>query len=144
MARISTKPRERRKLLYTAHIHQRRKMLAAMLSPELKDKFNVKSLPVRKNDTARILRGDFTGIEGKVIRVDYKNYRLFLEGVTREKTDGTPVQVPIHPSKVMITKLNLDDKLRREALEKAAEVPEAPTPTKEPEKPSEETETKEA
>jgi large subunit ribosomal protein L24 len=144
MARISTKPREQRKLLYTAHTHQRRKMLAAMLSPELRDKYNTRSLPVRKNDTAKILRGDFTGVEGKVTRVDYKNYRLFLEGVTKEKTDGTPVQVPIHPSKVMITKLDLSDKLRKETIEKVAETPEAPAPTKEPEKPSEEKELKEA
>jgi len=119
-------------------------MISAMLSPELRDKFNLKSLPVRKNDTAKILRGNFTGIERKVTRVDYKNYKLFFEGVTKEKTDGTPIQVPIHPSKVMITKLDLSDKLRKEALEKITETPEAPTPTEEPEKQSEEKELKEA
>ena len=114
-------------------------MLAATLSPELRDKYNTRALPVRKNDTTKVLRGDFLGVEGKVTRVDYKNYKIFMEGVTKEKTDGTPVPVGIHPSKVMITKLDLSDKLRKVAIEKVTETPEAPT-TKEPEKPSEEKE----
>ena len=61
-------------------------------------------------------------------------YRLFVEGITREKVDGTAVPIPIHPSKVMITSLNLDDKWRRESLKaetpKEAEKP-AEAPTKE-------------
>ena len=44
--------------------------------------------------------------------------RIYIEGVTREKVDGTRVFIPIHPSKVIITKLNLDDKRRVEALER--------------------------
>ncbi len=41
---------------------------------------------------------------------------MFVEGVTREKVDGTAIQIPTHPSKVMLTSLNLDDKWRRESL----------------------------
>ncbi len=75
------------------------------------------------------MRGDYRGLEGKVTRVDRKNYGVFVEGVTREKVDGTSIPVPIHPSKIMITRLNLDDKWRREALNrrgagKKAELPE--------------------
>jgi ribosomal protein L24 len=64
--------------------------------------------------------------------------------VTREKVDGTTVPIPIHPSKVMITRLNLDDKWRREILErksagKKAELPkEEITEEKEPEHPNKE------
>ena len=64
------------------------------------------------------MRGDREGLEGKVTRVDRKNYRIFIEGVTREKVDGTTIPVPIHPSKVMIVNLNLDDKWRRETLKR--------------------------
>lgn len=64
------------------------------------------------------MRGDRKGLEGKVIQVDRKNYRIFVEGVTREKVDGTTIPVPIHPSKVMIINLNLDDKWRRETLKR--------------------------
>jgi len=74
------------------------------------------------------MRGDRKGLEGKVTRVDRKNYRIFIEGVTREKVDGTTAFVPIHPSKVMITSLNLDDKWRRESLKAGVAVTEAEKP----------------
>ncbi len=69
-------------------------------------------------DTVRVMRGDRKGFEGKITRVDRRKYRVFVEGITREKVDGTAIQIPIHPSKVMITNLDLDDKWRREALKR--------------------------
>jgi len=58
---------------------------------------------------------------------------LFVEGVTREKVDGTAVQIPLHPSKVMIMSLNLDDKWRRESL-KVEVTKEVEKPVEEPKK----------
>jgi len=86
------------------------------------------------------MRGDKKGTEGKVTRVDRSKYRLFVEGITREKVDGTAIQVPIHPSKVMITSLNLDDKWRRESLKveapkEAEKPPEAPAKERRKRKP---------
>jgi large subunit ribosomal protein L24 len=63
----------------------------------------------------KIVRGDFAGIEGKVNDVDTRGHRLFVEGVSREMTSGTSTNVSVHCSKVMITKLNLDDKWRAES-----------------------------
>jgi large subunit ribosomal protein L24 len=65
----------------------------------------------------KIIRGDFSGIEGKVSEVNLKGSRIYVEGVTREKASGASVKVSVHPSKVTITKLNLDDKWRRDSLE---------------------------
>jgi len=113
-----TSPRRQRKSLYQAPLHERYRRFSAPLTPELKTSHNTNSLPVRRGDTVRILRGDRKGLEGKVIEVDRKNYRIFVEGVTREKVDGTSIPVPIHPSKVMIASLNLDDKWRREILKR--------------------------
>ena len=45
-----------------------------------------------------------------------KRQRLFVEGVSREKVAGTSTNVSIHTSKVMITKLNLDDKWRADSI----------------------------
>ncbi|MDQ7033234.1 MAG: 50S ribosomal protein L24 [Desulfonauticus sp.] len=118
IAKPVTKPSKQRKRLYQAPDHIRHKLMAAPLSPGLKASHNVKSLPVRKGDTVRIMRGDHKGFEGKITRVDRKNYRIYVEGLTREKVDGTTIFVPIHPSKVMITKLNLDDKWRKKVLER--------------------------
>ncbi|MHA1604100.1 MAG: 50S ribosomal protein L24, partial [Candidatus Freyarchaeota archaeon] len=58
------------------------------------------------------------GLEGKVEKVDTKNYRLHVEGATIEKADGTAIFYPIHPSNVMISKLKLDDKRRKEILKR--------------------------
>jgi len=110
-------PRKQRKRLYNAPAHLRHKFMAAPLSPELISSKGAKSLPVRKGDTVRIMRGDHTGFEGKVSRVDLKRYRIFLEGLTREKVDGTNIFVSVHPSKVMIKNLKLDDKWRKAVVE---------------------------
>jgi len=128
-----TKPSKQRKILYQAPDHIRYKFFAASLSPELKASHGTKSLPVRSGDTVRVLRGDHKGFEGKITRVDRKKYRIYVEGLTREKVDGTTIFVPIHPSKVMITRLNLEDKWRKKILErkkfavrKIEKVPEKP------------------
>jgi len=93
-------------------------MFSAHLSPELKKTHGINALPVRKGDTVKIMRGERKGFEGKIEGVDRTKYRISIEGVTREKVDGTAAPVPIHPSKVMITNLNLDDKWRRETLKR--------------------------
>jgi len=120
---LVTKPRKQRKMLFQAPLHRRYRLFSAPLAPELRKSRGVRSLPLRVGDTVMITRGDHKGFEGKVTRVDRKKYRVFIEGLTREKVDGTTIFVGIHPSKVMITKLNLDDKWREKILErkKAAE-----------------------
>lgn len=135
-------PRKQRKRLFQAPLHIRYKQFSAPLSPELKASHNTRSVPVRVGDTVKIMRGDRRGFEGKVTRVDRQKYRIFVEGITREKVDGSTIQIPIHPSKVMITRLNLDDKWRKEALkrkikEKPVEKPveEEPKEEKKPEAP---------
>jgi large subunit ribosomal protein L24 len=111
-------PRKQRKLLHNAPAHLRHKLMAAPLSPQLTASKSVKTLPVRKGDTVRIMRGDHKGFEGKISRVDLKNYRIYLEGLTREKVDGTTIFLPVHPSKVMIKNLNLSDKWRKAIVER--------------------------
>jgi large subunit ribosomal protein L24 len=64
----------------------------------------------------KILRGDFAGVEGKITEIDVRSQRLFVEGVQREKTSGTSANVGVNSSKVVITKLNLDDKWRAESI----------------------------
>lgn len=113
-----TKPSKQRKMLHQAPDHIRHKLFAAPLSPELKAEYGVNAVPVRSGDTVRIMRGDHKGFEGKITRVDKKKLRVYVEGLTREKVDGTTIFVPIHPSKVMITRLNLDDKWRKATLER--------------------------
>lgn len=128
-----TKPAKQRKMYFGAPGHTRHKHFSAHLSPELRASHGVRAFPVRSGDSVQVTRGDHKGFEGKVSRIDNANYRVYVEGLTREKVDGTAIFVPIHPSKIVIKNLNLDDKWRKEALErkkqagaKAAKIVEKP------------------
>ena len=132
-ARPVTKPTKQRKMLYQAPDHVRHRLLAAHLSPELRATHIAKSFPVRSGDTIRVMRGDHKGLEGKITRIDLKKYRIYVEGLTREKVDGTTIFVPVHPSKLMITRLNLDDKWRKKILERKQKAQKKPQkPAKKP------------
>ncbi len=112
----SKQPRKQRKALFTAPLHQRNKQMGAMLSSELTNKHNKNAIPVLVGDTVKVMRGGHRGTEGKVVAVNYKKTTIAVEGVVSTKSDGTEVERPIHPSNVMITKLNLDDAERENIL----------------------------
>ncbi|RLG77992.1 MAG: 50S ribosomal protein L24 [Thermoprotei archaeon] len=118
MKTSSSQPRKQRLMLYNAPLHKRHALFNAKLSKELAEKLGVKRLPIRVGDVVRIMRGDWAGHEGKVVKVDYKRIRIYVEGVTIKKADGTPVYYPIHPSKVMIIKADVSDKVRKKIIER--------------------------
>ena len=109
---MSIQPRKQRKALYTAPAHARGKHMSATLSKDLKKKIGTRSLPLRVGDKVEVLRGDFKGQEGKVLEVDYGNYKVCIEEVTLSKPDGTAVFLPVDPSNLMIIKADLDDDRR--------------------------------
>ncbi len=114
---MSKKPSKQRKRLFNAPLHRRGKIMSVHLSPELRDKYGVRSIPIRVGDKVRILRGDNRGIEGKVTKVDRKNYKVFVENVVRENARGDKIPIPIHYSNLMIIDLDLSDQWRRRKLE---------------------------
>ena len=114
----TAKPSKQRRMIYHAPDHMRRKLFAAPLSAELQSSHGIKTLSVRNGDTVRIMRGDHKGFEGKISRIDHTNCRIYVEGLTREKVDGTAIFVPVHPSKVTIKSLVLDDKWRKNILDR--------------------------
>lgn len=87
------------------------------LSKELRERHKRRSLRPRVGDSVKIVRGEFKNIEGKVTKVAAKDGILNVEGVTREKQKGGSSPVPVHASNVVITSLNLDDKIRKQKLE---------------------------
>jgi large subunit ribosomal protein L26e len=109
--------RKSRKAHFSAPSSVRRNIMSAPLSKELREKYNVRSIPIRKDDEVTIVRGSNKGREGKVTSVYRLKYAIHIERVTREKTSGQSVPLPIHPSKVVVTKLKLD-KDRENILER--------------------------
>ncbi|KAF3787009.1 60S ribosomal protein L26-1 [Nymphaea thermarum] len=114
---VTSSRRKCRKAHFTAPSSVRRILMSAPLSPELRNKYNVRSVPVRKDDEVQVARGTFKGREGKIVQVYRRKWVIHIERITREKVNGTTVNVGIDPSKVMITKLKLD-KDRKALLER--------------------------
>ncbi|MCD6172011.1 MAG: 50S ribosomal protein L24 [Thermoplasmata archaeon] len=115
--KIGKQPRKQRKFMYNAPHHIKRKMIASHLAEDLMIKYKIRSIPVVRGDTVKIMRGNFKGETGKVRKVDVTKQRLEIEGITITKADGKAVSYPVHASNVLITKLNLTDPWRRRKLE---------------------------
>jgi len=107
-AAIHSSRRKSRRDHFQAHSTLRRKIMSAPLSKELQKKYNVRSLPIRKEDEVQVVRGTFKNRDGKVTQVYRRKYIIHVERITREKNNGATVNLGIHPSKVVITKLHLD------------------------------------
>ncbi|HLE46937.1 MAG TPA: 50S ribosomal protein L24 [Candidatus Thermoplasmatota archaeon] len=118
----SIQPRKQRKAWFNAPLHTRRKQIASHLAETLILKYNRRALPVVKGDVVKVMRGAFRGHEDKVASVDLKIRKVTVEGVTLTKADGKKKAKPIDPSNLLITKLNLTDKLRRERLARASKL----------------------
>merc|ERR1711997_296203 len=89
--------------------HIRRKIMSAPLSKELRAKYNVRSMPIRKDGEVQVVRGHYKGQQiGKVTQCYRKKFVVYIERIQREKANGATVYVGIHPSKVSIVKLKMD------------------------------------
>ncbi len=118
----SGKPGKQRRRRYGLPLHRRRRLLSAHLASKyLEDKkvHYPRSLPLRVGDTVQIMRGSDRGKEGKVTRLNLRDYTIVIEGITITKADKKQRPRPVHPSNVMITKIDLGDKQRRAVLERA-------------------------
>jgi large subunit ribosomal protein L24 len=96
--------------------HVRDAMIGSTLADTLRQQYRIRSVRVTKGDTVKVMRGEYSGIEGKVEKVNTKRGTLAIEGIQREKVRGGNVKVQIHASNVMIVGLNLDDKYRQNKL----------------------------
>jgi len=108
----SSKPSKQRLFQREAPLHIKRKMLSSTLSKELRKELGKRSFPLRTQDTVKIMRGKFKGKTGKVVEVNYEKGTVYIEKITRKKSDGTEVFVPIHASNLMIVDLYREDKRR--------------------------------
>ncbi|KAH8684640.1 putative 60S ribosomal protein L26-2 [Tricladium varicosporioides] len=109
--------RKSRKAHYDAPSSVRRTIMSAPLSKELREKYNVRSIPIRKDDEVLVVRGSNKGREGKITSVYRLKYIVHIERVVKDKSSGQSVPIGVHPSKVVITKLKLD-KDRESILER--------------------------
>jgi large subunit ribosomal protein L24 len=98
--------------------HLRDSRIGSTLSDNLREQYGSRSCRLVKGDSVRVLRGEYSGIEGKVEKVNTQKGTLSIEGIQREKVKGGNVKVQIHSSNLIITGLNLDDKYRKNKLQR--------------------------
>jgi large subunit ribosomal protein L24 len=113
----SIKPRKQRYMCYNAPLHKKRKWISSHLAENLLLKYDRRSLPVVKGDTVKVMRGNYRGHEDKISKVNVRDQTVEIEGVTITTAKGTKIAKPIHASALLITKLNITDRWRRQKLE---------------------------
>ena len=116
--RASKRPSKQRKWRYNAPRHLRSAMLSAHLSKDLRKRYGRRGVPLRRGDEVKIVRGGFKKKTGKILELNADKAKVFIGGIQRTKKDGTKVNVPIDPSNLMITSLDLEDKKRMISISK--------------------------
>ena len=101
--------------------HMTERMLRSPLSRALREKYGRRNVRVIAGDTIKVMRGEYSGIEGKVEKVNMKRGSLAIEGIQREKVRGGNVKVEINSTNVVVTDLDLDDKLRQALIQRIHE-----------------------
>lgn len=114
--KASKQPRKQRKYVYNAPYHIKHKFLGSHVSKELKTKYNKRTVPVRKGDKIKVMRGTHKGKTGTVERVSVKKTMVYVTGIENTKKDGSKTLIPLKPSNLMITELNLNDKKREQKI----------------------------
>jgi len=111
----TNKPKAQRKSY--SRLSTRMRAMRAPLSADLRSQYSLRTVQIRKGDSVSVVRGDYKGHEGKVTGVFSSEMRITVDGVNMPKMDGTNKPVLLPPSKVMVTKLDLSDKVRKESIE---------------------------
>ncbi len=116
---VSSSRRTQRRNLYQAPSSIRRKIMSCRLNKELRNKHKVRSLPIRKNDVVKILKGKSKNKTGKITTVYRRRWVVYVDKITKDKQNGQPVNIPIKPSNCVIETLHLD-KDRKDLIERAS------------------------
>jgi large subunit ribosomal protein L24 len=114
----SRQVRKQRKYRINAPLNEKRKMVSSTLSEELRKKYQKRSFPLRKGDNVEIMRGEYAKKTGKVNNIRLDKMKVTIENVQETKKDGTKRDISFDPSNLRIKELNLDDKKRKEAIER--------------------------
>ncbi len=97
--------------------------MTAKIHEDLQMEYGAKKLTIRKGDTVLVVRGEFRDMEGKVSTINRQKSQIFIEGASIEKSSGTTFDIPIHPSNVVITKIEVKkDKWRKKILDRKAQL----------------------
>mgnify|MGYP006107559565 CR=1 FL=1 len=107
----------RNQQIYYATMKTASKQLSCALSKELRKKYGKRSIRILKGDTAKIIRGEFAGVDGKVTKISIPDRGVNIEGVKKEKLKGDKFDVYVRTTNIVLTALDTEDKWRINKLE---------------------------
>ena len=103
--------------IYYATMKTASKQLSCALSKELRKKYGKRSVRIKEGDTASIIRGEFSGVDGKVTKISIPDRGVNIEGVKKEKLKGDKFDVYVRTTNIVLTALDSGDKWRINKLE---------------------------
>jgi len=130
----SKKPSMQRKALYEISNHQVSPIMTVPMDKSLQEEYGIKRIPLRKDDFVRVVKGEFNGIEGKVLTLDKKTRKITIEECTLQKKDGNNYFVPISVANIVITKFTMKknklDAWRQKMIDRKQKLEEVSTDAK--------------
>ena len=124
----SKQPRKQRLARYTAPYHRRHREMSSPIDKGLRERqlsrgfMYPRSMPVKKGDRVMIVRGEGKSKSATAISlVDRKARKVYVEGFTYFKSDGTELQRPIDASNLVIINPDWSDIRRRKVLNRINE-----------------------
>ena len=124
----SKQPRKQRLAHYTAPYHRRHREMSSPIDKGLRERqlsrgfMYPRSMPVKKGDRVMIVRGEGKSKSATAVSlVDRKARKVYVEGFTYFKSDGTELQRPIDASNLVIINPDWSDIRRRNILNRINE-----------------------
>ena len=118
---VSSSRRVQRKHQLGAASSLKHKLMGCHLTKALRTQHKIISLPIKRGDTVKILKGKAKGKEGKVVQVYRKRNVIYVDKCQRDKNNGQTVFLPIRPSYCVIT-APLLNKDRQETIARKAAI----------------------
>ncbi|MFB6292408.1 MAG: 50S ribosomal protein L24 [Candidatus Nanohaloarchaea archaeon] len=113
----SKNPSKQRKYRENAPLHVKDELVSANLDPELRDELGTRNISLRTGDRVKVMRGDRKGDSGIVSRIDRENTKVYVNGIETERQDGSSHAIPLRPSNLQVTAINVEDDYRLEKYE---------------------------
>ncbi len=103
--KASKQPRKQRKYSANAPLHVRAKFVNVNLAKPLRKTVGKRNIQIRKDDKVKIMRGKFKGKEGKILSVNIKHGKIYVEGIQVTKMDNSKANVPLKASNLQIIEM---------------------------------------
>jgi len=105
----TSKPSKQRARLYKAALHKKAATMSVHVDKVLRKQINRRAIGIRTGDKVTIIKGSLKGKSGKVNSVNSNKGFIFIDGITRKKSDGTEINVPFRSPNLVITDLETKD-----------------------------------